>query len=146
MLKNITWLQYFTAVLLILIPYYGYLFLRYYKSKKIGFKTEKKASFHEEDFPEDFENPEEQDFDAIPEDLFTQAQELIEKLKALILRASNEGIEKTELLVNIKSELDDYPSLNIDAFRPAINELVIAECDRNSSVTLSEREVDGLWE
>ncbi|SIN77846.1 hypothetical protein [Chitinophaga niabensis] len=145
MLKNITWLQYFTAVFLILVPYYAFLLLRYYKRTKAGTKDDSQRSY-EDAHQEEQEYTEEPDFDSIPEDLFTQAQELIAKLKAFLIRASNEGLEREELLVNVKSHLDDYPSLNIDAFRPAINEMIVAECDRNSSVTLSEREVDGLWE
>jgi|GEM_PF-1151341 len=144
MLKNITWLQYFIAVLIILVPYYGYLLFRYYRSKLLN-RPRLQANVNYEDSQQYDDDSGQPDFDSIPEDLFMQAQELIAKLKQLIGRVAAEGIDKKELLVNIKSFLDDYPALNTDAFRPAINEMVIVECDRNSSVSLVESEVDGLW-
>lgn len=143
MLKHITWSEYFLVIGLLLVGYYALVMMKYYKRKNNDSVSAGEIETGDESL--NYHGTHDDQMNTISEELFDQAQELIENLKAIIRDATLENASKETLMLRIKNQLQDYPSLNTEDFRPGISSMIVIECDNNSSVALSEREVVGLW-
>jgi hypothetical protein len=84
-------------------------------------------------------------YDNLPDDTIRQAEELIDQLLACIKGAQGKPFASAVLLPQLQKLYREYPALKHSAHRPAINELLVAECERTETALLSEAEVDQWW-
>lgn len=150
MLEQITWTEYAGGIGMALVAYYLYVWWRYGKQKG-------NRRFADDDIFDDDDSSEpilafagtgENDApqqDGPTDADFEQAEQLVDSIKSVIQIATIKKAGKEELTGELRSLLACYPMLKIPAFRPGINYQIITELNDIGSVTLSEREVDGLW-
>ena len=85
------------------------------------------------------------DPDNLPDDSITQADTLMKLVKNCIAAASDEPYARIVITRHIKKIFKEHTSLKNSPHRPAINELVVAECKKTGTVLLTEDEVDQWW-
>ena len=159
MLHQISWTSYIEAIIGLLAIYYAYVALKYYADdirgilnpvgqKPTGTQNLPDALQYEEPEPGagkvnsvTHSNPDNQ-----PDDSIKEADQLIGQIKQCIQTASEKPFAPAVLIPQIKKLFRDNPSLQDSPHRPAINELVVSECERSGTALLNEDEVDRWWE
>lgn len=150
MLSNITWAEYWTGIGITTVVYYLYIALRYYPNelKKIlsGRKGESDNDtaavgvFIQQDVEDD-----EDEFQDGGEDEFQEIEALIESLTSTIEKASKEQLVLPEFKQCLRMALREYPGVKDSPFRNAVSELIVSECEKQGTYTLSEKDIDVLW-
>ncbi|PTS99885.1 hypothetical protein DBR11_11470 [Pedobacter sp. HMWF019] len=153
MLSKISWSQYLTTVLAILVLYYLYVFIRYYASD-----LQKGPSQRKQPIPDpatsysnaaEVEEPSYKSTDMASEntdDSFEKIELLIEELKQYMEVESKSLLVNDNIAHDLKQIVGKYHSLKYTPYKSAINELILAECSKYGLATLDENDVDGLWE
>lgn len=148
MLSNISWMQFFTGMGSILVIYYLYVLVRYYPDKLKGLFAGKKGTEINPSFLQHNGSEPTADAQSSEEeyDEFKEIENLVSTLQDVIREGSeniNEvGDFKKEIAVVLRRAYD----LRESPYRPSINELIKSECSKYRTFTLSEREVDALWD
>jgi len=156
MFTNISWTDYFVAVVLLLAIYYLFVGVRYYSSDlKDLFSGKRNPDFRtalshdragegilstEKKYPNEIPP-----FETTTNDDFAEVEHLIDRLKSVIADASGKKLIPKEFKQYLHLVLQEYPNIQNSPIRSSINELVASECEKYSAVTLSEDEVDLLW-
>ena len=150
MFSNISWTDYLFGVAVILTIYYLFVGIRYFLPEikeavtgkgKLNFK----AAMPNDPALQEFLPPDENhDFGEAEDQVFAEVQQLADGLKTAV--AAGKNLSRSELKQELLLVLREYPLIKHSAFRSAINELVVSECQKIGSVTLDEKEVDELWD
>lgn len=161
MFTNISWTNYIVVIILLLIIYYIIIGIRFYShdlknllscNSKIRSSYTNSLSVMQKDNnsvapanaqPEMFQT--ENAFTETTDETFLEIDHLIIKLKEAIANASGKKYIKQEFVLYLQLILKEYPILKNSQFQSVINELIISECAKYGSVTLSEEEVVALW-
>jgi len=156
MFTNISWTDYFAAVVLLLTIYYLFVGVRYYSADlKDLFSGKQNPDFRtalsndtdgENILPteENYTN-ERPAFAITTDDDFAEVEHLIDRLKSAIADASGKKLIPQEFRQYLQLVLQEYPNIRNSPIRSSINELVASECEKYGTVTLSEDEVEMLW-
>jgi hypothetical protein len=158
MLKQISWTTYFEVVIFILVVYYVYILLKYYKDDlwrvlRIG-RTESGNQEIPQALHYEAPEPANQSFmistsdrnpDNQPDGSLEDADQLISQLKQLIQSASGKPFSPAVLIPQVKKLFAKNTPLRQSPHRPAITELVVSECERLGTALLTEDEVDQWW-
>jgi hypothetical protein len=154
MFTNISWTDYFIAVIILLTIYYLFVGIRYYSrdikdllsgKRKLNLKTAL-ANNSKGEYPIREENfhPSEAFEETTGKEL-TQVEHLIERLKTLIADASRRKMISQEFKQYLSLVLKEYSTVKNSSLRASINELIVSECEKYGTVTLKKEEVDLLW-
>jgi hypothetical protein len=156
MFTNISWTDYFITVIILLAIYYLFVGIRYYSGdikdllsgkRKLNLKTALPYNSKGE-YPSTIEgnsHPSEASFEETMNKEFTEVEHLIERLKALIADASRRKMIPQEFKQYLSLVLKEYPSVKNSSLRASVNELIVSECEKYGTVTLTEGEVDLVW-
>ena len=156
MFTNISWTDYFITVAILLAIYYLFVGIRFYAvdikdllsgKRKLNLKTALPFNSKGE-YPSSTEgniHPSEASFEETTDKEFTEVEHLIERLKALIADASRRKMIPQEFKQYLSLVLKEYPSVKNSSLRASVNELIISECEKYGTATLTEDEVDLVW-
>ena len=75
-----------------------------------------------------------------------EVEELVATLVKGIQNASEKEMVSAEFKQHLRMLLREKPSIKNSPYRSSINELIISECGKHGTFTLSEKEADALWE
>ena len=150
MLKQITWPTYFYLVIFFTVLYYLIVFIIYYIpyirqgldelltkgsfGKTNTHKTES-ATTLTSSIEIESEKP-----------LFTLTQRLIGELEIVIRKACLDKYAKESLTTSIQHIISGYPSLKGTPFTVSVNNYITAESQINCSITISEDDLEMLWQ
>jgi hypothetical protein len=160
MLKQLSWTSYFEIILFLAAIWYVFVLFRYYRGEVRGLyqakqaetdsptipevlRYEPSAATEEIQFPANEEN-EEAPVQVQNED-FAEAEKFIRQVKACIKNASGKPFAPAILIPQIKKLFRENPELLNSPQRPAINELIVQECESTGTALLTEDEVDQWW-
>jgi hypothetical protein len=156
MLKHYSWTSYFEAVALLLVIYYLFIGIRFYSDDIRSFFSQRNATTPEvlpepqaNDEPTtlhaEIDNQDQYVQDNYPDNDVRETDDLIAEAKILINAASNKAYGPESLIKRLRELFTKYTSLKTSPHRPAINELVVSECERTGVASLTEDEVDEWW-
>jgi len=157
LLQHVSWNIYLTGVTLLAAVYYLFIGARFYSAELhrlfnhlSGRQTAANQlpaalQYQEADLPDSSapvynENREHQQ-QKMPSD----TDRLTGRLKACIAFASEKPFAPAVLIPQLKKILQEHPALAASAERPAINELIVDECEKTGTALLNEEEVDQWW-
>lgn len=161
MLSGITWTDYFIGMGILITAYYAYVMIRYYpeelksilrsgqkqRSEQMtvsdmfiqtaeGYSDDSEYATNEYDIMENAEEDNE----------FMQVEELVTSITNTVEKASKNGMVKGEFKQMLRMVLREKPTVKDSPFRQSINDLIVSECSKYGTYTLSAKEVDVLWE
>ncbi len=160
MFTNISWTNYIIVVILLMVIYYIIIGIRFYShdfknllSGNQKFKlspSTRLSDMQNDNNPADEQEPPEMfqagsAFAETTDETFLEVEHLIVRLKEAIANASGKRYVKQEFFLYLQLILKEYPVLKNSQFQSVINELIISECAKYGSITLSEEEVVALW-
>jgi hypothetical protein len=135
LMNHFTWTQYFEGLTVLLVIYYGAVFVQFYlpemQNKLQGRKPAPAAALSILQYEEPVATDETDD------PMVSETEQLIGELK----RAIGQGHQPAV----IQKILQDHPIIKDTQLRAAINELVVTECEKKGATLLTEVEVDKWW-
>jgi len=153
MFTNTSWTNYITATALLSAGWYLFVGFRYYYGdikaiisgkRKLQFRATRNDSLDEEITSVDNSDTSSEDSnDNNP--VLEEIDELIGKVKNIFRNASGKPLPKDEFSEYLTLLFIDYPSLKNSPHRPSLNELIATECLKQGNFTLTETEIDYLW-
>lgn len=163
MFKGISFTDYLIYWTVILVIYYVFYVLVFYRGTAKQFLSARLNKGRHPDEPDsedaDWETDQYQpaetahhssapvsSFAQATEDTFVQVEELIGKLKSGIAHAADSAYGREETSLIVGRILQGYPEIKGSAFQDSISELIVSECEKNGKIALGEDEVDALWE
>ena len=82
---------------------------------------------------------------ASDEELFPEVHMLMIKVHQVINNAAATTQKKSDLIYELQLLLSNYNHLSETPFRKKINHVITKECIKQCAITISEEEVNGLW-
>jgi hypothetical protein len=159
MFTNISWVNYMVVVALLLASWYLFVGLRFYfedikdlvtGKRKLQFRAfgdtmyqEPQYDLSHQDSPE--VNSSQSSFEEF-DTTFQDVDALVERLKNVVSDAAKRKLLKQEFIDYLRLVLIEYPSVKNSPFSSSVSELIVSECDRLESITLSQTEAEALWE
>ncbi|MEJ7737012.1 MAG: hypothetical protein WKF97_06260 [Chitinophagaceae bacterium] len=165
MFTSISWSEYITSVVVLLIIYYLIVGIKFYShelrsvlssKRKIPVRISSLQEDPEDDRTETSLGPDIQQelFSShkkfMPcveetEDTFEQVQELTARLKEVIAEAISKDFIKQEFMLSLQLCLRKYQYLKGSPFMVAINNLIASECEKHDYLLLTAEERVMLW-
>ncbi|OKS85694.1 hypothetical protein [Mucilaginibacter polytrichastri] len=154
MFTNISWADYFAGAAITAGIYYSYVGLRYYTSdlkellsgrRKPQLQAALKNGSDQFGIAES-NHPNENYTKAEGDDEFAEVEHLIGRLNTVIADASQKKADPQEFRQYLQLVLAEYPNVKNSPLRSSVNELIVSECEKYGAVTLTENEVDLLWD
>lgn len=159
MFTNISWGNYIVVVILLLASWYLFVGFRFYfddlkevisGKRKLQFRGFENPSYEDSQSELNYhESPEaisEQtsfgEFDTTFQDVDT----LVARLKSFIADAAKKKLVQKEFTYYLQLLLREFPSVKNSPFNSSISELIVSECDKLESITLTQKEAEALWE
>lgn len=147
MLSNISWSSYITAVVVLVVLYYGFVLFRYCRSEITGYlkrknkkdllPADKGTGFSAEDVFGEFNEP----FDTLED-----AEELCRKLADALRESNDRDLSKVEFTNYLHFILAEYPFVKQSALRGKINSFMVSETAQYPRLMLTSSEMDALWD
>lgn len=157
MLTTISWSNYIIAITVLMLFWYLFLGLRFYKTEfKSVFSGELKIRFPalnrnhsqviEQRKPGDL--PESNLSSSLEESFSTMedAEELSVRLITAIAEHSQSNLSTEEFTNYIRLILSEYPFVKSSSLRQMINKLLVLECEKNLQIIMTYNQADDLWE
>jgi hypothetical protein len=155
LLHQISWHQYLTVALLAAIIYYLAVILRCYRPELPNLQRRISGDKPGEQLQALQYQPDEEAIIVAPEhdrteepyheEAITDTDILSGKLKACIIKAADKPFAPAILITQLKKILQEHQYIPAPD-RPAINRLIVNECEKNGTALLTEEEVDQWWE
>ena len=159
MFTNISWGNYIVVVILLLASWYLFVGFRFYfDDLKEVISGKRKLQFR------GFENPNYQDIEPELKDqdspelisnqtsfgefdtTFQDVDALVARLKTFIADAAKKKLVQKEFTYYLQLLLREFPSVKNSPFNSSISELIVSECEKLESITLTQKEAEALWE
>jgi hypothetical protein len=152
MLNKISWSSFAWILVLILIAYYLYVFLVYYRKEIFSLGSINKKSVGENNTRKipltkdtsDIDKPSMESNKSI-EDSFTVVHELLEDLKELFMHASETKMIREELIQAIRSKLKTYHLIGQTDLVEDINNHLIQEAKDKCAMELYPEDLKQIW-
>lgn len=156
MFTNISWADYGTVVVLLLIAWYLFVGLRYYSHElKEVFLHRSPQGKPEVQKPKTVDMlPNESHVslsvtdpqtDYYQNDPLDQVEALAGSIKEAVAGAVSDGRSKEMLLTELQQALTEFPILAGSPFKEMINDLILSECEKQGFARLMAEELETLW-
>jgi hypothetical protein len=152
MLNKISWSSFVIILALILIMYYLYVLIVYYRKDIFSFSSINKKPITSNDLRKAPLKDKNKDmsksdgvFDKLNDDSFTLVHELLEDLKTVFIKAAKTKMVKEELIQAISSRLKAYPSLGETDLIEDINTHLDLESKEKCNMELLPEDLKQIW-
>jgi hypothetical protein len=132
MLNKITWVQYLTFIIVVLIVYYGYVFIRYYNYRFFN----QTASI----------NTKGDNLMIIGNDILASLSNSIsDEINSYLEQAGNSQIIKPEIIFSLQQITAKYERIKSTTFQKTISSIIQMECLKKCAIHLSDEEIRQVW-
>lgn len=159
MFTNISWGNYTTVIVLLLLSWYLFIGLRFYFAELKEILTGKqKFQFRSIDNTRNPETASNSGYQESPDSLssqshlaesdktFQEINKLVEKMRNVVVDVAQGKLPKQELVDYLGIVLREYPSVKKSPYRSSVTELIVSECEQLESIYLTQQEVEALWD
>ena len=144
MLSRVSWGEFFGAVVVLLVIYYSFIGIKFYKEelKSLfnGKLTKKNKNAVQEKPTNRFKDA------AITEAAFEELETVVNDLRRAVLDKAGRQVTKQQLLALLQRRLADYTGLQKPAFRVAVNNYIITNAKEICGVVFSVEELNAAWD
>jgi len=159
MFTNISWGNYIVVIILLLASWYLFVGFRFYfddlkevisGKRKLQFRGFENPSYEDSQSELNYlESPEaisEQTSFGEFDTTFQEVDALVARLKTFIADAAKKKLVKKEFTNYLQLLLREFPSVKNSPFNSSVSELIVSECEKLESITLTQKEAEALWE
>lgn len=159
MFTNISWGNYIVVVILLLASWYLFVGFRFYfdelkevisGKRKLQFLGFENATY--QDTEPELKNQESAELTSNQtsfgefDTTFQDVDALVARIKTFITDAAKKKLVKKEFTYYLQLLLREFPSVKNSPFNSSVSELIVSECDKIESITLTQKEAEALWE
>lgn len=158
MFTNISWGNYIVAITLLLASWYLFVGVRFYfddvkeivkRKRKLQFRGLNNLNYQEvqSEFNhlDSFEVNSIQSEFVISDNTFEEVDRLVERLKNAVADGAKRKLHKQDFINYLRLILTEYPNVKNSPFSSSVSELIVSECDKLESITLTQMEAESLW-
>ncbi|WP_016988467.1 hypothetical protein [Flavobacterium sp. ACAM 123] len=155
MFTNISWSNYIFVIVLLLASWYLFIGFRYYlfditeivtgKRKLRNHRIKDLEIHYDVVHPQTFTGSSKKTSFGETEETILDIDAFAEKLKNLVKDASQREVIKSEFIGHLSLLFTEYSSIKNSPFRSSVSELIISECEKLDTISLSHVEVEDLW-
>lgn len=155
MFTNISWGNYIFVIVLLLASWYLFIGFRYYlfditeivtgKRKLRNHRIKDLEIHYDVVHPQTFTGSSKKTSFGETEETILDIDAFAEKLKNLVKDASQREVIKSEFIGHLSLLFTEYSSIKNSPFRSSVSELIISECEKLDTISLSHVEVEDLW-
>lgn len=155
MFTNISWGNYIFVIVLLLASWYLFIGFRYYlfditeivtgKRKLRNHRIKDLEIHYDVVHPHTFTGSSKKTSFGETEETILDIDAFAEKLKNLVKDASQREVIKSEIIGHLSLLFTEYSSIKNSPFRSSVSELIISECEKLDTISLSHEEVEDLW-
>lgn len=155
MFTNISWGNYIFVIVLLLASWYLFIGFRYYlfditeivtgKRKVRNHRIKDLEIHYDVVHPQTFTGSSKKTSFGETEETILDIDAFAEKLKNLVKDASQREVIKSEFIGHLSLLFTEYSSIKNSPFRSSVSELIISECEKLDTISLSHVEVEDLW-
>ena len=146
MVNNISWGSYWSALTIMVIIYYAYIILVYYRDDLRNRLAGKNGRLSAGSFQATFSVKEMRDHHETGDDeLLPVVQSLTDEMTAYFGQVAYVKAGKAEIIFALQQIAKKYEMIKNSSHRQAVNRLVQFECKDKCAVHLSEEEIKQVW-
>ena len=131
MFNNISWGGYWSVLSILVVIYYLYVFLVYYRNDIRNFQTIKKVGHFQHETGD--------------EGILHMVQSLIDEVTAYLYQAAQGAAIKQEIIFAMQQIIKKYPGIKFTPHENNINNLIQSECKDKCAIVLSAEEIKQVW-
>ncbi|WP_333624245.1 hypothetical protein [Sphingobacterium siyangense] len=140
MLQQITWTQYISAMVILLVIYYLIYFIRFHR-KVYTRLLDKLEQGHVDDLDEEEIKNEQKE----AEELLNQLELLVNRIRSGVLEKAGTEATKDQILEGISKEVASFGGLSQPAYQHALNNYIIEHSIKICGVEISEDDLQRTW-
>jgi hypothetical protein len=140
MLQQITWTQYISAMVILLVIYYLIYFIRFHR-KGYTRLLDKLEQGHVDDLDEEEIKNEQKE----AEELLNQLELLVNRIRSGVLEKAGTEATKDQILEGISKEVASFGGLSQPAYQHALNNYIIEHSIKICGVEISEDDLQRTW-
>lgn len=145
-MNNISWGSYWSALTIMVIIYYAYVFLVYYRSDLRNRLAGKDGRLSAGSFqPTHLGKEDQEHFEKGGDELLPVLQSIIDEMVAYLGQAAYANAGKPEIIFALQQIAKKYGEIKITTHWQAVNKLVQFECKDKCGVHLNEEEIQQVW-
>lgn len=140
MLQHITWTQYISVLVILLIIYYLIYFIRFHRkgyTRLLDKLEQGEVSDLEEEEIEKEKNE--------AEELLNQLELLVNRIRSGVLEKAGTEATKDQILAGISKEVASFGGLSQPAYQHALNNYIIEHSMKICGVEISEDDLQRTW-
>lgn len=140
MLQHITWTQYISVLVILLIIYYLIYFIRFHRkgyTRLLDKLEQGEVSDLEEEEIEKEKNE--------AEELLNQLELLVNRIRSGVLEKAGTEATKDQILAGISKEVASFGGLSQPAYQHALNNYIIEQSMKICGVEISEDDLQRTW-
>lgn len=143
MLQNISWGQYLSVLLILVLIYYVGYFMKYYQEKLIA-----KLQHNRPEPEEPFEDSSLQDVDqhSTEEQEIDELEAMVNEIREFILDKAGKQADKATLAQELEAYVANFNGLHKPAFRYALTNYIIQQAELKCGVVFEEEELEAIWD
>jgi hypothetical protein len=142
MLGNVSWGEFAAFIAIMLVIYYAFIAIRYFKG---DLKTYLKSKL-QKNGQQDLHVAGSSLHKAVNEDAFDELEAVVNDLRYAIFEKAGRTVAKQELLNQLKDRLYNYEGLHKPAYRVAINNYILTNAKDICGVEFTPAELDKAWD
>ncbi|MNU14607.1 hypothetical protein D3C71_27230 [compost metagenome] len=140
MLQQITWTQYISAMVILLVIYYLIYFIRFHR-KGYNRLLDKLEQGQVDDLDEEEIKNEQKE----AEELLNQLELLVNRIRSGVLEKAGTEATKDQILEGISKEVASFGGLSQPAYQHALNNYIIEHSIKICGVEISEDDLQRKW-
>lgn len=143
MLQNISWGQFLSVLLILILIYYVGYFMKYYQEKLIK-KLQQNNPGHREELAAS--SPITSDKASTEEMEIDELEAMVNEIREFILEKAGNQANKEELTQQLESYVANFSGLHKPAFRYALTNYIIQQAELKCGVVFEEEELEAIWD
>ena len=144
MLNSISWASYAYAIFFIVVVYYVFVGLFFYRHEALNYYKNFTGKIHSNDNNLPSANKQTNEIISDNSDV-NSIEEVLSSLLFLIKKAASQHLIKEELIQALKSQIQFYVDHGTDLPQEKINQYIVLTSETYCSIHLSEDEMKVLW-
>lgn len=149
MLNNISWASYTTALCVLLLVYYGFVLIIYYRIDLLNYFKKVTGGLNfvplSHNLPQQKIDLEFVETNSADEEKNSAAPKLLLDIQSIIKSGASRNFMKEELLLALKLHLQQLEGLSDNISKETISNFIKIQCEKYCSIHLSVEEINVLW-
>jgi hypothetical protein len=142
MLSNVSWGEFIEVVVILLVLYYLFIGVKYYREE---IKSLLSGKLRKKDKAAVQQPGQANGKSSTNDPAFDELEAVVNDLRYGVFERAGKSVSKKELLEQLQERLSKYSNLRIPGYKVAINNYIIIHAEEICGIVFSEHELNSAW-